>query len=550
MRVDLRSELRVLYVESSPGRALAVRAAFAGVSTYAVEITMVAHFQEALDRVAVSDFEVILLDPTVPDGHGMDAAHILHDQAPSSALVLLLDRADAEIAQQEPFECVFTDQITRSVLVHAIHCAIERVRESETDPLTHKRKFPGRVIAFIGAKGGVGTTTTLISVGTALALQQKSVVALELRPSFGTFSCHLKQLSSTLNLPHLLDSRVKRFLPSQLTCRLEPVSPGFLALCGPQGCGEFHEIAADRSEALVTGLAELADYVLVDLPLRPSAASRALVQRCDHTVLVVNADPICLSSARVTAQLLAMWGSGKARLSTVLVDRGGAMTEVGPLDLVANLGIPVSGSVPCLTSMDRDSQSQTGAQEPATSESAGVHAAIWLADELIAEVEMQRLRVMLMEPNPADAQEIRKLLMESPTPRFDVLEPTDSDEALRSASAGDFDLVLMACGPEGAEHRLLARLVQEAPSSPVVVLLSLDDDRASAECMRQGASECLLKSKLDGYWLVKSVCRMVESQRRLVALAQKAREGERREMNYRRSLGEILRQRSSDPRMV
>ena len=46
----------------------------------------------------------------------------------------------------------------------------------------------GRILGFVGAKGGAGATTVALNVAAVLARQRKSVIALELRSRFGTFS--------------------------------------------------------------------------------------------------------------------------------------------------------------------------------------------------------------------------------------------------------------------------------------------------------------------------------------------------------------------------
>jgi pilus assembly protein CpaE len=71
----------------------------------------------------------------------------------------------------------------------------------------------GKVLGFIGAKGGVGTTTVALNVASILAQQNKTVIAIELRPDYGTFSLELagapiENLSNLLELdPERIDER-------------------------------------------------------------------------------------------------------------------------------------------------------------------------------------------------------------------------------------------------------------------------------------------------------------------------------------------------------
>ena len=74
---------------------------------------------------------------------------------------------------------------------------------------------PGRVLVFLGVKGGVGTTTIVLNTAAILARQKKSVIALELRSYGGSFGSQTLQDPSR-NLKQLLDLEPERITPAEI----------------------------------------------------------------------------------------------------------------------------------------------------------------------------------------------------------------------------------------------------------------------------------------------------------------------------------------------
>src|SRR5262245_37967990 len=66
-----RPRLKVLLVEDNPGDAELVRAALAEVSWASFETDAVERFSEALGALARTTYDVVLLDLSLPDSHGL-----------------------------------------------------------------------------------------------------------------------------------------------------------------------------------------------------------------------------------------------------------------------------------------------------------------------------------------------------------------------------------------------------------------------------------------------------------------------------------------------
>lgn len=90
--------LRVLLVEDNPGDARLVELLLSEVVSPAFDITRSATLGEAFERLTENEFDVTLLDLSLPDASGLDSVNALQSAAPYLPLVVLSGMADEEVA--------------------------------------------------------------------------------------------------------------------------------------------------------------------------------------------------------------------------------------------------------------------------------------------------------------------------------------------------------------------------------------------------------------------------------------------------------------------
>jgi PAS domain S-box-containing protein len=170
-----------------------------------------------------------------------------------------------------------------------------------------------------------------------------------------------------------------------------------------------------------------------------------------------------------------------------------------------------------------------------------------------------KIRILLLEDNPADRCLIGAFLREANGFRF-VLEGVDRvAEGLRSLNRSEFDLVLLdlslpdASGLEGFE-----RIRRAAPGVPVIVLTGLDDDASAVAAVNAGAQDYLVKGRVDGRVLIRSmryaierhqvVARLHQSLEREQEVAERLRESQRRFRSLVASMpGAVYRREAQAP---
>jgi PAS domain S-box-containing protein/putative nucleotidyltransferase with HDIG domain len=126
----------------------------------------------------------------------------------------------------------------------------------------------------------------------------------------------------------------------------------------------------------------------------------------------------------------------------------------------------------------------------------------------------QAINALLIEDNPLDVRLIREHLSEVTRARV-ALECADSLSAgLERLRKAPPDVLLLDLGlPESQGLDTLSRVLAEAPRTPVVVITGLDDEETAYQAVGEGAQDYLVKGRVDGELLVRSMRYAIERQR-------------------------------------
>jgi PAS domain S-box-containing protein len=142
-------------------------------------------------------------------------------------------------------------------------------------------------------------------------------------------------------------------------------------------------------------------------------------------------------------------------------------------------------------------------------------------------MNLEGIRILLVEDNPGDARLFLELVRETGAGRLKLEHVERLDTALEKLSSEPFDIVLLDLSlPDEQGLATLVRTHAHAPKVPIVVLTGLDDEALAVKAVRAGAQDYLVKGNVDGDLLVRSVRYASERGRALEAL-------ERREEHYR-----------------
>lgn len=304
------------------------------------------HGEEALTKVRTEQPDLVILDVMLPDMSGIEICQKLRSNPETATLPIIMLSARVEVADKiEGLGAGADEYVTKPVELDEMLARVAALLE-RTDRMRQAQVAKrGKIFGFIGAKGGVGTTTVALNVALALAKRDKVVTAVELRPYFGTFSL-LMQRTQVKNLTDLLKLEPGRINERELRMRLAKHASGLQILFGPQEMDAYKEIAPDQVEAIVKGLAHLADYTIIDFPGHPSPANQAALQHCDFVTVVVEPEPASVQSGKVTVDLLSRWGVSGELVGAVVVNRAVSALPMKISEVGSELGCKVVKVVP------------------------------------------------------------------------------------------------------------------------------------------------------------------------------------------------------------
>jgi DNA-binding NarL/FixJ family response regulator len=127
---------------------------------------------------------------------------------------------------------------------------------------------------------------------------------------------------------------------------------------------------------------------------------------------------------------------------------------------------------------------------------------------------LQKIRVLLIEDNPADARLLRVTVSQAGTARVELVQATRLSEAMGRLREESFDVALVDLGlPDSQGLDTFIAVHNGAPALPIVVLSGLDDEAVAMEAVQRGAQDYLLKGSVEGPILVRAIRYAIERER-------------------------------------
>jgi MinD-like ATPase involved in chromosome partitioning or flagellar assembly len=283
----------------------------------------------------------------LPDSRGLDTFTRLHAAAKGLPVIVLTGLDDEDLALKAvragAQDYMVKGSISAKTLARSVRFAVER-HKTAMDAGGRSKSARGRILCFVGAKGGVGTTTVVLNTAAVLAKHGRSVIALEMRSFSSSFSLQTRQTPKR-NLCRVLDLASEQITESEMEACLVSLPFGIKAAFASREAADFREIPPEHVKAILLTASRMADYVIVDLPSEPCQITQVAVNNCDAAALVVNREPACLGAAKSTTELLALWGVAEKSVLAVVVVKD-AEGFISPEEMASRLGCEIAGVIP------------------------------------------------------------------------------------------------------------------------------------------------------------------------------------------------------------
>ncbi len=201
---------------------------------------------------------------------------------------------------------------------------------------------PGRILALIGAKGGVGTTTLAVNLATALASNKsRGVLIVDLHVTAHGDAALLMGVEHRFSVVDALEN-TSRLDASYLKSLVVRSKSGVDVLASPER-PSLRQPTAQQIHALLQRVSEQYSCVVLDVPRSDFGTIDAL-DPLSSVMLVVNQElPTVRRAAQVGALLKQRYG--KERVGAV-VSRYDSRADIGQDDIQRVVGLPVWATLP------------------------------------------------------------------------------------------------------------------------------------------------------------------------------------------------------------
>jgi Flp pilus assembly CpaE family ATPase len=348
----MHKTLSILVLSEDFSQMQAVRQSLAGIQE-SLQLQCVERASTAVARISGGGVQVVVFDLGLacgPQVEALERFQALHDKAPEIPVVVICSQADEKVAHAA-VRLGAIDYVIRErcadLLAPLLLSAAKAVRGKLPRHQANEegRSHGGGVISFLGVKGGVGTTSVAVNVAASLAVSRK-VVLVELAPTVASLSHTFRPRSTIRTIVSLLETGgLDTGARLQACLWAHRQVPGLSILFGPQRFQDYVDIGPDDVKALLTALANMADFVVVDLPPTLSEANRAALQNSACVALVLERDPICLPLAKLMLQEMESWNMAAHIIGPVVVNRVPLSSPFTTDEIERELGLPPLGVI-------------------------------------------------------------------------------------------------------------------------------------------------------------------------------------------------------------
>jgi pilus assembly protein CpaE len=294
------------------------RLAKAHVSVHMGGVTAaVAHYQESPTP------NLIMIESSMPRQSVLGELDRLAECCDAGTKVIVVGHVNDVLLYRELLKRGVSEYLVAPVVPLQLMESISNLyNDPDSDPV-------GNVIAFIGAKGGVGSSTICHNVAWALseALQSDAVIA-DLDMAFGTTSLDFNQdpiqgIAEALSSPERLDEVLLDRLLTKCTDRLS-------IFAAPVLLDRDYDLSADACDMVIDVVRQNVPFVFVDLPHTWTAWSKRILLGADEVVITATPDLANLRNAKNIIDLLKQ-----------------SRTNDGPPRLIINMaGLPKRQEIP------------------------------------------------------------------------------------------------------------------------------------------------------------------------------------------------------------
>ena len=309
------------------------------------EISVASNGTIGLSKAAEERPELILLDVMMPDLDGYEVTRRLRENPTLAHIPIIMFTAKTMVDDKVAgFEAGVDDYLTKPTHPAELTAHVKAVlsRSAQAREMPEEK---AQIIAFLGSRSGIGTTTIALNFGFLLQEDGFETIVAELNPGHGSMGLELG-LQDPSGLSNLLSRALKDIHLRSVETELVEQPGGLRLLLASYHPRETElEQAVPQIEAVVNNLASMCNLLVLDLGSGMKPYLKPVLQLCDRVILVV--EPVYPSDAIGRALLTELETSGvnRRKIFLALINRVRTSLQIPWRQVETDLGIELAGIV-------------------------------------------------------------------------------------------------------------------------------------------------------------------------------------------------------------
>jgi Flp pilus assembly CpaE family ATPase len=315
---------RVLLIEDNPADARLVRELLAEVDGQTFEVHCAESMVAGLDALAHGEFDVALIDLTLPDSQGLETFETIQRHADTLPIVVFTGVTNENLAltavARGAQDYLVKGRMTSQALARVLRYSMARQHNASQGRVEKAR---AQVIGFLGAKGGVGTTTLAAHFAVAwkrVTNEKVLLIDVDSSSQSAEFLMRTKSKYSIMDAATNLHRLDLTFWQSVVT----EIPLGIDVLPSPGVSGFAEQLASERVRHVLRFARPLYQTIVVDLA-RLNLLSMSLLEEIATLYVLTTTELASVSEAgRVVKKLLDLrMAPDQVRLVFNRVHKGG-----------------------------------------------------------------------------------------------------------------------------------------------------------------------------------------------------------------------------------
>ena len=345
----MRSEQRVLLIEDDPDYTQLMSALVSNPEHgFAFALQSVATLEAALVSIGYTPPALILLDLNLLDSTGYDTFLKVREVARGVPIVVLTGLDDEGLAlravEDGAQDYLIKSQVQPKHIARCMNMALRRHDHHGTR--AEKSNRPGAVIACIGSKGGVGTSTVAVNVAALFAQNRFNPVLIELQLGNAATSSLYLESEPAKGLNGLFRKAPDLLLEADFTDCLAHSAYGLPILCPTDSAGSGRALGADYAHAIISLARRSFPVVILDLPPRLDEGVAEALKLSDSIALIVDRETSAMHCGRTMLQKIRVFAAPKREVDLVVVERVGFQIPISIADIKDEIKLKPRAIVP------------------------------------------------------------------------------------------------------------------------------------------------------------------------------------------------------------